>query len=57
VGWTSTLSRSPHAHEFSHPKPGRAKKLKQKIEDLVLDLDILKEAMKDRPFPPRMSDG
>jgi hypothetical protein len=32
------------------------KKLKQKIGELVLDLDILKEATKNRPFPPRTSD-
>ena len=37
-------------------KDEQIKKLKQKIGDLVLDLDILKEAMKDRPFDPRTSD-
>src|SRR4029450_14044926 len=37
-------------------KDEHIKKLKQKIGELVLDLDILKEATKDRPFPPRMSD-
>jgi transposase-like protein len=37
-------------------KDEHIKKLKQKIGELVLDLDILKEATKDRPFPPRTSD-
>ncbi len=37
-------------------KDEQIKRLKQKIGDLVLDLDILKEATKDRPFPPRTSD-
>jgi hypothetical protein len=32
-------------------KDEQIKTLKQKIGDLVLDLDTLKEAMKDRPFP------
>jgi hypothetical protein len=33
VGSTSTLSRSPHAHEFSHPKPGRAGKRSRRCKD------------------------
>ena len=37
-------------------KDEQIKRLKQKIGDLVLDLDILKEATKERPFPPRTSD-
>ena len=37
-------------------KDEQIKRLKQKIGDLVLDIDILKEASKDRPFPPRTSD-
>jgi transposase-like protein len=37
-------------------KDEHIKKLKQKIGELVLDLDIFKEATKDRPFPPRTSD-
>jgi transposase-like protein len=37
-------------------KDEHIKKLKQKIGELVLDLDILKEATKDRPLPPRTSD-
>ena len=32
-------------------KDEHIKKLKQKIGELVLDLDILKEAAKHRPFP------
>jgi transposase-like protein len=37
-------------------KDEHIKKLKQKIGELVLDLDILKAATKDRRFPPRTSD-
>ncbi len=38
-------------------KDKQIKKLKQKIGDLVTDVDILKEAMKPyRPTPPGMSD-
>ena len=38
-------------------KDEQIKKLKQKIGDLVTDVDILKEAMKPyRPTPPGMSD-
>lgn len=37
-------------------KDEQIKKLKQKIGELVLDLDIVKEATKDRPFPPRPSE-
>jgi hypothetical protein len=33
------------------------KKLKQKIGQLVLDLDILKEAAKHRPFPGEPSES
>ena len=32
------------------------KRLKQKIGELVLDIDILKETMKGRPFEPKTSD-
>jgi len=44
----------------SHPKDEEAqkdeqiKKLKQKVGELVLDIDILKEASKNRPFAPEM---
>ena len=37
-------------------KDEQIKKLKQKVGELVLDLDVLKEASKDRPFPPKTSD-
>ena len=37
-------------------KDEQIKRLKQKIGELVLDLDILREATKDRPFPPRPSE-
>ncbi len=37
-------------------KEEQIKKLKQKVGELVLDLDVLKEASKDRPFPPKTSD-
>jgi len=37
-------------------KDEQIKKLKQKVGELVLDLDILKEASKDRPFAPKTSD-
>jgi transposase-like protein len=37
-------------------KDEQIKKLKQKIGDLVLDNDILKEAMKGRPLGPGTSD-
>ena len=37
-------------------KEEQIKRLKQKIGELVLDIDILKEAMKGRPFEPKMSE-
>jgi transposase-like protein len=37
-------------------KDEQIRKLKQKIGDLVLDNDILKEGMKGRPFDPRTSE-
>lgn len=37
-------------------KDAQIKQLKQKIGDLVLDNDILQEAMKGRPFDARTSD-
>ena len=37
-------------------KDEQIKKLKQKVGELVLDLDVLKEASKDRPFPAKTSD-
>ncbi len=38
-------------------KEEQIKRLKQKIGELVLDIDILKETMKGRPFEPKTSDG
>ena len=40
----------------ARPKDEQIKKLKQKVGELVLDLDVLKEASKDRPFAPKTSD-
>jgi len=37
-------------------KEEQIKRLKQKIGELVLDIDILKEAMKGRPFEPKTLD-
>ena len=37
-------------------KDEQIKKLKQKVGELVLDMDVLKEAMKGHPFAPRTSD-
>jgi len=37
-------------------KEEQIKRLKQKIGELVLDIDILKEAMKGHPFEPKTSD-
>src|SRR4029453_11758553 len=36
-------------------KDEQIKTLKQKVGEPVLDLDVLKEASKDRPFAPKMS--
>ncbi len=36
-------------------KDAQIKQLKQKVGELVLDLDILKEALKGRPFGPTTS--
>jgi hypothetical protein len=54
VGAENALRARPKDEEAL--KDEHIKKLKQKIGELVLDLDILKEATKDRPFPPRTSD-
>jgi transposase-like protein len=54
LGAENALRTRPRDEEAL--KDGQIKRLKQKIGDLVLDLDILKEATKDRPFPPRTSD-
>lgn len=36
-------------------KDEQIKKLKQKVGELVLDMDIIREAMKDRPFDSETS--
>ncbi len=37
-------------------KDQQIKQLKQKVGELVMDIDILKEAMNDRPFESKTSD-
>ena len=37
-------------------KDKQIKKLKQKVGELVLDVDILREAVNGRPFAPKTSD-
>lgn len=37
-------------------KDEQIKKLKQKVGELVLDMDIIREAMRGRPFAERTSD-
>jgi transposase-like protein len=37
-------------------KDEQIKKLKQKVGELVLDVDVLKQASKNRPFAPKTSD-
>ena len=37
-------------------KDEQIKKLKQKVGELVLDVDILREAVNGRPFAPKTSD-
>ena len=54
LGAENALRARPRDEEAL--KDEQIKRLKQKIGDLVLDLDILKEATKDRPFPPKTSD-
>src|SRR5215470_1115518 len=51
LGAENALRARPRDEEAL--KDEQIKRLKQKIGDLVLDLDILKEATKDRPFPRR----
>ena len=58
-GWKERLILGAENALRSRPKDEEAlrdeeiKKLKQKVGELVLDNDILKEAMKGRPFDPR----
>ena len=61
-GWKDQFFLGAENALRSKPKDDEAlkdeqiKKLKQKIGDLVMDLDVLKEAMKGHPFAPKMSD-
>ena len=54
VGAENALRSRPKDEEAL--KDEQIKKLKQKIGELVLDNDILKEATKGRPFDGKMSD-
>ena len=54
VGAENALRSRPRDEDAL--KEDQIKKLKQKIGDLVLDNDILKEAMKGRPFDGKLSD-
>ena len=61
-GWKERFLAAAENALRSRPKDEEAlrdeqiKKLKQKVGELVLDMDILKEAMKGHPFAPRTSD-
>ncbi len=46
--------RSRPRDEDAH-KDQEIRKLKEKVGELVIDLDILREATKNRPFEPRTS--
>jgi transposase-like protein len=54
VGAENALRSRPKDEEAL--KDEQIKKLKQKVGDLVLDIDILKEAMKGRPLGVGTSD-
>lgn len=53
-GAENALRSRPRDEEAQ--KEEKIRKLKQKVGELVLDLDILKEATKDHPFVRRTSD-
>jgi transposase-like protein len=53
-GAENALRSKPRDEEAQREE--REKRLKAKIGDLVLELDILKEAVKGRPFVPPTSD-
>ncbi len=61
-GWKERFLAAAENALRSRPKDEEAakdeqiKKLKQKVGELVLDMDILREAMKGHPFAPRTSD-
>lgn len=44
-----------HPRDEDAAKDAEIKKLKEKVGELVLDLDIFKEATKGRPFAPKTS--
>jgi transposase-like protein len=54
VGAENALRSRPKDEEALQEE--QIKKLKQKVGELVLDNDVLKEALKGRPFGQRMSD-
>lgn len=54
AGAENALRSKPRDEEALREE--REKRLKAKIGDLVLELDIIKEAMKGRPFVPPTSD-
>ena len=54
LGAENALRSRPKEEEAL--KDETIKRLKQKIGDMVLDMDIMKEAIKLRPFPPGTSD-
>ena len=53
-GAENTLRARPKAEDAL--KDEQIKELKQKVGELVLDLDILREATHGRPFAPKTSD-
>jgi transposase-like protein len=54
LGAENALRSRPRDEEAF--KDEQIKRLKEKVGELVLDLDIVKEAMKGRPFASRTSD-
>jgi transposase-like protein len=54
LGAENALRSRPRDEEVL--KDDQIKRLKQKVGELVLDMDILKEAMKGRPFGRTTSD-
>ena len=54
AGAQNALRSKPRDEEGM--KDEQLKKLKQKVGEIVLDLDILREAVKGRPFDPTTSD-
>lgn len=54
MGAENALRSKPRDEEAL--KEEHIRRLKQKVGELVLDIDILKEATNGRPFAPRTSD-